>query len=81
MISGWDIECLQEWGAFFNLSVFGLLMIIIEWWSFEVGIFLAGNIFYQVYWPVVVVVVVVVVCLFSCFADIVISSLLLGKSI
>ena len=40
---GLDLECLQSWGQFFLLGVFGLLMICIEWWSFEVGIILAGK--------------------------------------
>ncbi|XP_030041787.1 multidrug and toxin extrusion protein 2 [Microcaecilia unicolor] len=40
--AGWSRECLQEWGAFIQLAVPSLLMMCIEWWTFEIGGFLAG---------------------------------------
>ncbi|XP_075053834.1 multidrug and toxin extrusion protein 2-like [Mixophyes fleayi] len=39
---GWSKDCLQEWGAFVNLAIPGMLMLCIEWWSFEIAGFLAG---------------------------------------
>ncbi|KAM9320072.1 multidrug and toxin extrusion protein 2-like [Gastrophryne carolinensis] len=39
---GWSKDCLQEWGAFFRLAIPSMLMVCIEWWSFEIGGFLAG---------------------------------------
>ncbi|XP_078278363.1 multidrug and toxin extrusion protein 1-like [Rhinoraja longicauda] len=40
--AGWSIECLQEWGQFVGLAIPSMLMICFEWWSYEIGIFLAG---------------------------------------
>ncbi|XP_072909321.1 multidrug and toxin extrusion protein 1-like isoform X4 [Hemitrygon akajei] len=40
--AGWSTECLQEWGSFVRLAIPSMLMLCIEWWSYEVGIFLAG---------------------------------------
>ncbi len=40
---GWDWECLLHWKQFYKLAAAGLLMICIEWWSFEIGTFLAGE--------------------------------------
>ncbi|XP_073521391.1 multidrug and toxin extrusion protein 2-like isoform X5 [Phyllobates terribilis] len=39
---GWSRDCLQEWGSFIRLAIPSMLMVCIEWWSFEVGGFLAG---------------------------------------
>ncbi|XP_039363708.1 multidrug and toxin extrusion protein 1 [Mauremys reevesii] len=39
---GWTRECLQEWGSFIQLAVPGMFMKCIEWWTFEIGSFLAG---------------------------------------
>ncbi|XP_069828598.1 multidrug and toxin extrusion protein 2-like isoform X2 [Dendropsophus ebraccatus] len=39
---GWSRDCLQEWGPFIRLAVPSMLMVCIEWWSFEIGGFLAG---------------------------------------
>ena len=36
------MDCFLEWGQFLRLGWFGLLMTGYEWWSFEVGILLAG---------------------------------------
>ena len=42
-ILGWTIESLLDWGQFIKLAVAGMVMICIEWWSFEIGSFLAGT--------------------------------------
>ncbi|XP_025070620.1 multidrug and toxin extrusion protein 1 [Alligator sinensis] len=39
---GWTWECLLEWGSFMRLAVPSMLMMCIEWWTFEIGSFLAG---------------------------------------
>ncbi|KAM5180667.1 multidrug and toxin extrusion protein 2-like [Mantella aurantiaca] len=39
---GWSKDCLQEWDIFFRLAIPSLLMLCIEWWSMEIGGFLAG---------------------------------------
>ncbi|KAM6110693.1 multidrug and toxin extrusion protein 2-like [Pterocles gutturalis] len=39
---GWSRDCLQDWGPFIRLAVPGMLMMCIEWWTFEIGSFLAG---------------------------------------
>ncbi|XP_067165762.1 multidrug and toxin extrusion protein 2 isoform X2 [Apteryx mantelli] len=39
---GWTRDCLQDWGSFIHLAVPGMLMMCIEWWTFEIGSFLAG---------------------------------------
>lgn len=39
---GWSRDCLQEWGPFIGLAIPSMLMVCIEWWSFEIGGFLAG---------------------------------------
>ncbi|XP_072325956.1 multidrug and toxin extrusion protein 1-like [Scyliorhinus torazame] len=40
--TGWSTDCLQEWGNFVRLAVPSMLMLCIEWWTYEVGTFLAG---------------------------------------
>ncbi|KAK7919148.1 hypothetical protein WMY93_010432 [Mugilogobius chulae] len=40
--SGWSLESLQEWGSFLQLAIPSLLMLCLEFWVFEVGVFLAG---------------------------------------
>lgn len=40
--SGWSWKCLEGWGKFYKLGIAGSLMVSFEWWSFEVGLFLAG---------------------------------------
>ncbi|XP_071820158.1 multidrug and toxin extrusion protein 1-like isoform X2 [Apostichopus japonicus] len=40
--SGWSRKCLEGWGKFYKLGVAGSLMVSFEWWSFEIGLFLAG---------------------------------------
>ncbi|XP_019347451.1 multidrug and toxin extrusion protein 2 isoform X2 [Alligator mississippiensis] len=39
---GWTWECLLEWGSFMQLAMPSMLMMCIEWWTFEIGSFLAG---------------------------------------
>ncbi|KAI4877824.1 hypothetical protein NFI96_016320 [Prochilodus magdalenae] len=39
---GWSRECLQEWGAFIRLAFPSMLMLCVEWWTYEIGGFLAG---------------------------------------
>ncbi|MBN3299663.1 S47A1 protein, partial [Amia calva] len=39
---GWSTECLQEWGPFIHLAIPSMLMMCLEWWTFELGGFLAG---------------------------------------
>ncbi|XP_072099073.1 multidrug and toxin extrusion protein 1-like isoform X7 [Mobula birostris] len=40
--AGWSADCLQEWGGFVQLAVPSMLMLCIEWWTYEVGTFLSG---------------------------------------
>uniref|UniRef100_A0A671Y2U8 Multidrug and toxin extrusion protein n=1 Tax=Sparus aurata TaxID=8175 RepID=A0A671Y2U8_SPAAU len=40
--SGWSLDCLQEWGQFIQVAVPSMLMLCLEWWTFEIGGFLAG---------------------------------------
>ncbi|XP_067101892.1 multidrug and toxin extrusion protein 1 [Osmerus mordax] len=39
---GWSKDCLQEWGAFIKLAIPSMLMLCVEWWTYEIGGFLAG---------------------------------------
>ncbi|KAM4627283.1 multidrug and toxin extrusion protein 1 [Polymixia lowei] len=39
---GWSKECLQEWGTFIRLAIPSMLMLCVEWWTYEIGSFLAG---------------------------------------
>ncbi|XP_073727206.1 multidrug and toxin extrusion protein 1-like isoform X2 [Misgurnus anguillicaudatus] len=39
---GWSRDCLQEWGAFVRLALPSMLMLCAEWWTYEIGGFLAG---------------------------------------
>ncbi|XP_060114960.1 multidrug and toxin extrusion protein 2-like [Heteronotia binoei] len=41
---GWTLDCLQEWGSFMRLAIPSMLMMCIEWWTFEIGSFLSGMI-------------------------------------
>lgn len=36
------MDCFQEWGSFIQLAIPSMFMVCIEWWTFEVGTFLAG---------------------------------------
>ncbi|KFR05498.1 Multidrug and toxin extrusion protein 1, partial [Opisthocomus hoazin] len=37
---GWSSECLMEWDSFTSLAVPSMLMVCIEWWTYEIGSFL-----------------------------------------
>ncbi|XP_063058899.1 multidrug and toxin extrusion protein 1-like [Engraulis encrasicolus] len=39
---GWSKDCLQEWGAYISLALPSMLMLCVEWWTYEIGGFLAG---------------------------------------
>ena len=39
---GWTWDCFQEWGSYIQLAVPSMFMVCIEWWTFEIGTFLAG---------------------------------------
>uniref|UniRef100_A0A673X851 Multidrug and toxin extrusion protein 1-like n=1 Tax=Salmo trutta TaxID=8032 RepID=A0A673X851_SALTR len=39
---GWSADCLQEWGQFIRLAIPSMLMLCLEWWTFEIGGILAG---------------------------------------
>ncbi|NWR84646.1 S47A2 protein, partial [Furnarius figulus] len=39
---GWSRDCLLDWGSFIWLAVPGMIMMCVEWWTFEIGSFLAG---------------------------------------
>lgn len=43
LTAGWTRDCLLDWGSFIRLAVPGMLMMCIEWWTFEIGSFLAGE--------------------------------------
>ncbi|XP_032803354.1 multidrug and toxin extrusion protein 1 [Petromyzon marinus] len=40
--AGWSWDCLQNWGVFMRLALPSLVMVCMEWWAYEVGIFLTG---------------------------------------
>uniref|UniRef100_A0A8C5MLS5 Multidrug and toxin extrusion protein n=1 Tax=Leptobrachium leishanense TaxID=445787 RepID=A0A8C5MLS5_9ANUR len=40
---GWSLACFEEWGTFIRLAIPSMFMLCIEWWTFEIGIFLAGT--------------------------------------
>ncbi|KAK2174353.1 hypothetical protein NP493_810g01019 [Ridgeia piscesae] len=39
---GWTMDSLQDWGKFARISIPGMLMLCMEWWGFEIGVFLTG---------------------------------------
>ncbi|NWW03388.1 S47A1 protein, partial [Oreocharis arfaki] len=39
---GWSRECLLEWNSFTSLAIPSMLMMCIEWWTYEIGSFLIG---------------------------------------
>ncbi|XP_032177951.1 multidrug and toxin extrusion protein 2-like isoform X1 [Mustela erminea] len=39
---GWTWDCFQEWGSYIQLAIPSMFMVCIEWWTFEIGTFLAG---------------------------------------
>uniref|UniRef100_A0A3Q2ZU11 Solute carrier family 47 member 3 n=1 Tax=Kryptolebias marmoratus TaxID=37003 RepID=A0A3Q2ZU11_KRYMA len=40
--AGWTKECLQDWGSFIRLAIPAMVMLCVEWWTYEIGGFLAG---------------------------------------
>uniref|UniRef100_A0A3B4XEK5 Solute carrier family 47 member 3 n=1 Tax=Seriola lalandi dorsalis TaxID=1841481 RepID=A0A3B4XEK5_SERLL len=38
----WSKECMQNWGSFIHLAIPGMVMLCVEWWTYEIGAFLAG---------------------------------------
>ena len=39
---GWSTQCLMDWGRFTRIAIPGMLMVCLEWWGFEIGVFLSG---------------------------------------
>ncbi|XP_040604736.1 multidrug and toxin extrusion protein 2 isoform X5 [Mesocricetus auratus] len=39
---GWTRECFQEWSSYTRLAIPSMFMVCTEWWTFEIGTFLAG---------------------------------------
>ncbi|XP_064650008.1 multidrug and toxin extrusion protein 1-like [Lineus longissimus] len=39
---GWTVDVFYDWGVFLKMAMAGLLMVGLEWWSFEIGTVLAG---------------------------------------
>ncbi|XP_030600531.1 multidrug and toxin extrusion protein 1-like isoform X1 [Archocentrus centrarchus] len=39
---GWSRECLRDWGSYIHLAIPGMIMMCAEWWTYEIGGFLAG---------------------------------------
>ena len=41
---GWTWEAMEDWWPFIKLAIPGLLMIGLEWWSYEIGGFVLGTV-------------------------------------
>uniref|UniRef100_A0A673AC11 Solute carrier family 47 member 3 n=1 Tax=Sphaeramia orbicularis TaxID=375764 RepID=A0A673AC11_9TELE len=39
---GWSKESLADWGSFIRLAIPSMVMLCVEWWTYEIGGFLAG---------------------------------------
>ncbi|XP_060902635.1 multidrug and toxin extrusion protein 1 isoform X1 [Labrus mixtus] len=39
---GWSKECLQDWSSYIYLAIPSMVMLCVEWWTYEIGSFLAG---------------------------------------
>ncbi|KAG8001921.1 Multidrug and toxin extrusion protein 1 [Nibea albiflora] len=39
---GWSKECLRDWDTFIHLAIPSMAMMCVEWWTYEIGTFLAG---------------------------------------
>uniref|UniRef100_A0A8C5DX69 Multidrug and toxin extrusion protein n=1 Tax=Gouania willdenowi TaxID=441366 RepID=A0A8C5DX69_GOUWI len=39
---GWSKECLHDWWSYIRLAIPGMIMLCAEWWTYEIGSFLAG---------------------------------------
>eukprot|EP00118_Oscarella_pearsei_P020048 m.215996 g.215996 ORF g.215996 m.215996 type:complete len:647 (+) comp39847_c0_seq2:55-1995(+) len=44
MWKGWSWECIYDWKPYIMLAIPGLLMLCLEWWSYEIGILVTGAI-------------------------------------
>ena len=42
VFAGWSTQCLMDWGRFARIAIPGMLMVCLEWWGFEIGVFLSG---------------------------------------
>uniref|UniRef100_A0A674ESH4 Multidrug and toxin extrusion protein n=1 Tax=Salmo trutta TaxID=8032 RepID=A0A674ESH4_SALTR len=40
--AGWSWECLEDWDTYIHLAIPSMIMLCVEWWTFEIGGFLAG---------------------------------------
>ncbi|CAG08936.1 unnamed protein product, partial [Tetraodon nigroviridis] len=41
--TGWSKACLQDWGSYLSCGIPSMVMMCIEWWTYEIGSFLAGT--------------------------------------
>jgi len=39
---GWTKECLQEWGTYIRVAIPSMIMICLDWWTFEIIVILSG---------------------------------------
>lgn len=39
---GWSLDCLQDWGMFIRVAIPSMIMVCMEWWTYEIGGILAG---------------------------------------
>ncbi|CAG08942.1 unnamed protein product, partial [Tetraodon nigroviridis] len=39
--TGWSKACLQDWGSYLSLAIPSMVMMCVEWWTYEIGSFLA----------------------------------------
>ncbi|KAJ0063732.1 hypothetical protein NL108_006665, partial [Boleophthalmus pectinirostris] len=39
---GWSRDCLKHWSSYLHLAIPSMVMLCVEWWTYEIGIFLAG---------------------------------------
>jgi hypothetical protein len=35
--TGWSRECLSDWGVYIRVAIPSMVMICLDWWTFEVG--------------------------------------------
>lgn len=47
--AGFSWECLTEWNIFLNLAVPGIAMLCLEWWCFEIFVFICGMFIFAKY--------------------------------
>ncbi|XP_064840968.1 multidrug and toxin extrusion protein 1-like [Oncorhynchus masou masou] len=40
--AGWSWECLEDWDTYVHLAIPSMIMLCVEWWTYEIGGFLAG---------------------------------------